>query len=95
MSGGEVTRILASTDVSRYLEGFKQIAGSYVQQGSGPKATVAKVPSDTGEALRSSLMGMFEKRRMKSFVEWVATFDVADPATHKGEDNTKANWNHD
>lgn len=83
MSSGELTNILVSTDVTRYLE-FKQVAGSYVQQGAGPKATVAKVPSDAGEALKSPLMGIFEKRRMKSFIEWVGTFDVNDPATHKG-----------
>ncbi|KAL3955631.1 hypothetical protein ACCO45_011194 [Purpureocillium lilacinum] len=85
MSSGELTNILVSTDVTRYLE-FKQVAGSYVQQGSGPKATVAKVPSDAGEALKSPLMGIFEKRRMKSFIEWVGTFDLKDPATHKGLD---------
>ncbi|KAK2626409.1 hypothetical protein QTJ16_004671 [Diplocarpon rosae] len=68
MSSGELTNILVSTDVTRYLE-FRQVAGSYVQQGAGAKATVAKVPSDAGEALRSSLMGLFEKRRMKSFIE--------------------------
>ncbi len=83
MSSGELTNILVSTDVTRYLE-FRQVAGSYVQQGSGPKATVAKVPSDAGEALRSSLMGIFEKRRMKAFIEWVGTFNMEDPATHKG-----------
>ncbi len=83
MSSGELTNILVSTDVTRYLE-FKQVAGSYVQQGSGPKATVAKVPSDAAEALRSPLMGIFEKRRMKSFIEWVGQFDIKDTATHKG-----------
>ncbi|KAI8679629.1 Rab GDP dissociation inhibitor [Fusarium keratoplasticum] len=83
MSSGELTNILVSTDVTRYLE-FKQVAGSYVQQGSGSKATVAKVPSDAPEALKSPLMGIFEKRRMKSFIEWVGTFDINDPATHKG-----------
>jgi RAB protein geranylgeranyltransferase component A len=83
MSSGELTNILVSTDVTRYLE-FKQVAGSYVQQGAGAKATVAKVPSDAGEALRSSLMGIFEKRRMKSFIEWVGTFNDGDSASHKG-----------
>jgi Rab GDP dissociation inhibitor len=83
MSCGELTNILVSTDVTRYLE-FKQVAGSYVQQGSGPKATVAKVPSDAKEALTSSLMGIFEKRRMKAFIEWVGTFSVADSTSHKG-----------
>lgn len=83
MSSGELTNILVSTDVTRYLE-FKQVAGSYVQQGADSKATIAKVPSDAAEALRSPLMGIFEKRRMKSFIEWVGTFDINDPATHKG-----------
>lgn len=83
MSNGELTNILVSTDVTRYLE-FKQIAGSYVQQGKGPKATVAKVPSDAGEALRSSLMGLFEKRRAKKFLEWVGDFKEDDPASHQG-----------
>jgi Rab GDP dissociation inhibitor len=84
MSSGELTNILVSTDVTRYLE-FRQVAGSYVQQGAGGKAAVAKVPSDAGEALRSSLMGIFEKRRMKSFIEWVGTFNVDDSAGHKGK----------
>ncbi|KAJ5731928.1 Rab GDP-dissociation inhibitor [Penicillium malachiteum] len=83
MANGELTNILVSTDVTRYLE-FKQIAGSYVQQGSGSKATVAKVPSDAGEALRSSLMGIFEKRRAKKFLEWVGEFKEEDPSTHQG-----------
>ena len=86
MSNGELTNILVSTDVTRYLE-FKQIAGSYVQQGNGPKATVAKVPSDAGEALRSPLMGLFEKRRAKKFLEWVGAFKEEDPATHGGKGN--------
>lgn len=84
MSSGELTNILVSTDVTRYLE-FRQVAGSFVQQGQGAKATVAKVPSDAAEALRSPLMGIFEKRRMKAFIEWVGTFDINDPASHKGK----------
>ena len=83
MSNGELTNILVSTDVTRYIE-FKQIAGSYVQQGSGPRATVAKVPSDAGEALRSPLMGIFEKRRARNFLNWVGDFKEEDPKTHQG-----------
>lgn len=83
MSSGELTNILVSTDVTRYLE-FKQVAGSYVQQNSGSKATVAKVPSDAAEALKSPLMGIFEKRRMRSFIEWIGDFNINDKATHKG-----------
>lgn len=83
MSNGELTNILVSTDVTRYIE-FKQVAGSYVQQGNGARATVAKVPSDAGEALRSPLMGLFEKRRARNFLQWVAGFDEANPSTHNG-----------
>ena len=90
MANGELTSILVSTDVTKYLE-FRQIAGSYTQQGQGAKATVAKVPSTAGEALSSPLMGMFEKRRAKKFLEWVGAFDEADSATHNGRSDMAAN----
>ncbi|QIX00903.1 hypothetical protein AMS68_006420 [Peltaster fructicola] len=83
MFNGELTNILVSTDVTRYLE-FKQIAGSYVQQGNAAKATVAKVPSNAAEALSSPLMGLFEKRRAKNFLQWVGSFDEKNPSTHNG-----------
>jgi len=85
MATGELTNLLVSTDVTKYLE-FKQIAGSYVQQGNGAKATVAKVPSDAGEALRSPLMGLFEKRRARNFLEWIGAYKEDDTSTHKGLD---------
>merc|ERR1712230_126459 len=85
---GELTNILVSTDVTRYIE-FRQVAGSYVQQGQGSKATVAKVPSDAGEGLKSPLMGLFEKRRARSFLNWVAAFDEANPSTHNGMNLTQ------
>ena len=89
MANGELTNILVSTDVTRYIE-FKQIAGSYVQQGSGRNATVAKVPSDAGEALRSPLMGLFEKRRARNFLNWVGSFDESNPSTHNGMNLTQS-----
>ena len=96
MANGELTNILVSTDVTKYLE-FKQIAGSYVQQGAASKATVAKVPSDASEALRSPLMGLFEKRRARNFLEWVGAYKAEDPATHKGEcplEQSTSGWEH-
>lgn len=85
MANGELTNILISTDVTKYLE-FKQIAGSFVQQGKGPKPKVEKVPSTPAEAVSSPLMGMFEKRRARSFFKWVGEeYKQDDPATHQGE----------
>src|SRR6478609_1102503 len=85
MANGELTNILISTDVTKYLE-FKQIGGSFVQQGKGPEPKVEKVPSSGPEALASPLMGMFEKRRAQKFFTWAGKeYKRDDPATHNGE----------
>ena len=55
----------------RYLE-FKSIEGSYVMGKSGK---ISKVPADEREALSSDLMGLFEKRRFRSFLIFVQDFD--------------------
>jgi Rab GDP dissociation inhibitor len=55
---GNLVKLLLHTDVTRYLE-FKVVDGSYVYKDK----TVNKVPSSAGEAFKSSLMGLFEKRR--------------------------------
>ncbi|CAO3591652.1 unnamed protein product [Absidia cylindrospora] len=81
MANGEIVRFLTHTDVTRYLE-FKQIAGSFVVYNKGTK--VSKVPSNEVEALSSPLMGIFEKRRMKKFLEWAQKYNDADPSTHNG-----------
>jgi len=50
---------------------------------------VYKVPATEKEALTSSLMGLFEKKRFKDFLEFATQYDEKDPATHKGVDATK------
>ncbi|POW04045.1 hypothetical protein PSHT_11341 [Puccinia striiformis] len=57
-----------------------KIAGSYVLAAG----KVAKVPSSEVEAVTSPLMGIFEKRRAKKFLEWVANYRLDDPSTHQG-----------
>lgn len=79
MASGEMTRMLVHTDVTRYLE-FKQIAGSFVYR----DGRISKVPSTEMEAVRSPLMGLFEKRRAKKFFEWVQGYKEDDPATYQG-----------
>lgn len=56
-------RVLVHTDVTKYLE-FKGVDGSYVLN----KGRVEKVPATDYEALRSPLLGLFEKRRLRSFL---------------------------
>ncbi|KIK91310.1 hypothetical protein PAXRUDRAFT_638029 [Paxillus rubicundulus Ve08.2h10] len=81
IASGELTKILVHTDVTRYLE-FKQIAGSFVYR----DGRISKVPSTEMEAVRSPLMGLFEKRRAKKFFEFLQGWKDEDPATHLGID---------
>jgi Rab GDP dissociation inhibitor len=80
IASGELTKILVHTDVTRYLE-FKQIAGSYVYR----DGKISKVPSTEMEAVKSPLMGLFEKRRAKKFFEFLQGWKDEDPATHQGK----------
>ncbi|BFZ53753.1 Rab GDP dissociation inhibitor alpha [Savitreella phatthalungensis] len=79
MANGELTNMLVHTDVTKYLE-FKQIAGSYVYR----DGRIAKVPATEMEAVRSSLMGIFEKRRMKRFLEFIQGYKDNDASTQQG-----------
>lgn len=84
MAGGELTKILTQTDVLPYLE-FTQISGSYVYR----DGRIAKVPATQMEAIKSPLMGLFEKRRMRNFFEFVGNYKETDTATHQGLDLDK------
>ena len=73
-------RVLVHTDVTRYLD-FKLVDGSYVYRaGSG----VHKVPADLTEAAKTSLVGFFQKLKLKSFLQYVEAYRPDEPATHKG-----------
>jgi len=83
MATGNLTKMLLHTKVTRYLE-FKSIAGSYVLQGQ----KIQKVPANPSEALASPLMGLFEKRRFRSFLIYVDAYKETDSTTHAGRDLT-------
>ena len=80
MACGNLTKMLLHTKVTRYLE-FKSIEGSYVYKGG----KILKVPATPEEALRSPLMGLFEKRRFRSFLLYVDKYDENDMETHQGK----------
>uniref|UniRef100_A0AAQ5X1D1 Rab GDP dissociation inhibitor n=1 Tax=Amphiprion ocellaris TaxID=80972 RepID=A0AAQ5X1D1_AMPOC len=84
MANGQLVRMLLITQVTRYLD-FKVIEGSYVYKGG----KIYKVPSTETEALASSLMGLFEKRRFRKFLIFIANFDENDPKTMEGVDPQK------
>ncbi|XP_042058687.1 guanosine nucleotide diphosphate dissociation inhibitor At5g09550-like [Salvia splendens] len=81
MANGTLVRVLIHTDVTKYLN-FKAVDGSFVYN----KGKIHKVPATDVEALKSPLMGLFEKRRARKFFVFVQDFDESDPKTHHGMD---------
>jgi len=84
MANGQLVKLLIHTGVTRYLE-FKSLEGSYVYKAG----KIYKVPASETEALGSSLMGMFEKRRFRNFLIFVQDFNKEDPRTWKEIDPYK------
>ncbi|ONK77337.1 uncharacterized protein A4U43_C02F5490, partial [Asparagus officinalis] len=81
MANGTLVRVLIHTNVTKYLS-FKAVDGSYVFS----KGKIHKVPATDMEALKSPLMGLFEKRRARKFFVYVQEFNENDPKTHGGLD---------
>ncbi|CAN0922972.1 Guanosine nucleotide diphosphate dissociation inhibitor 1 [Linum grandiflorum] len=84
MANGNLVRVLIHTDVTKYLS-FKAVDGSFVYN----KGKVHKVPATDMEALKSPLMGIFEKRRARKFFIYVQDYNESDPKTHDGMDLTR------
>jgi len=78
---GKLVKLLIQSGVTRYLE-FKMVEGSYVYKRGGK---LHKVPADEKEALATSLMGIFEKRRFRQLLVYINDFEPDDPKTFKGE----------
>lgn len=81
MANGQLVKLLIYTGVTRYLE-FKCLEGSYVCKGG----KVYKMPADEKEALTTSLMGIFEKRRFRKLMIFIMEFNLEDPKTWHGID---------
>ncbi|XP_062100337.1 guanosine nucleotide diphosphate dissociation inhibitor At5g09550-like [Humulus lupulus] len=84
MANGGLVRVLIHTDVTKYLN-FKAVDGSFVYN----KGKIHKVPSNDVEALKSPLMGLFEKRRARKFFIYVQDYEDSDPKSHEGLDLNK------
>lgn len=77
MACGKLVKILLHSKVTRYLE-FKSVDGSYVFK----DGKVQKVPATPAEALNSSLMGFFEKRKFRNFLIFLSAYDEEKPSTY-------------
>lgn len=90
MASGDLVKILVKTKVARYLE-WKSCEGSYVYQyqeaGWITEAKyIHKVPATAQDGLTSPLMGLLEKPRFISFVQFVMGWDEEDADSRQGVD---------
>ncbi|XP_022762398.1 guanosine nucleotide diphosphate dissociation inhibitor At5g09550-like [Durio zibethinus] len=84
MANGGLVRVLIHTNVTKYLN-FKAVDGSFVYN----KGKIYKVPATDVEALKSPLMGLFEKRRARKFFIYVQDYEDNDPKSHEELDLNK------
>jgi Rab GDP dissociation inhibitor len=84
MANGNLVKVLIHTDVTKYLE-FKAVEGSFVLN----QSRVEKVPATDWEALRSPLMGLFEKRRAAKFLAYCQQYNPEDSTTWRTWDLNK------
>lgn len=85
MADGQLVKMLVKAGVADYLE-FKVVDGCFVyKKGSG----IHKMPATAMEAAKTSLMGFFQKRKFKSFLNWVFNYEQEDAKTHNGYDCMK------
>ncbi|KAF9663353.1 hypothetical protein SADUNF_Sadunf17G0041000 [Salix dunnii] len=90
IGNGGLVRVLIHTDVTKYLN-FKAVDGSFVYNKGKVEhiCAIHKVPATDVEALKSPLMGLFEKRRARKFFIYVQDYEDNDPKSHEGLDLTK------
>jgi Rab GDP dissociation inhibitor len=86
MANGKLVKMLLHTKVTRYLE-WKCVEAQYVAQHkkggmfSKEKLGIYKVPSNSTEALQSSLLSMFQKKNIISFYSFLDKFNEEDKST--------------
>ena len=68
-------KMLRMCGVTKHHIEFTLVQGSYVLKGS----KLHKVPASAPEALKSSLVGMFEKRKLQKFMMFATDFKPYDP----------------
>ncbi|KAK7493949.1 hypothetical protein BaRGS_00014831 [Batillaria attramentaria] len=103
MANGQLVKLLIHTGVTRYLE-FKSVEGSYVYKDKKIYKVPADEKEALSTCVYcilpgisicardkyGALMGIFEKRRFRNFLQFAQDFDESDPKTWKDLDPNKS-----
>ena len=90
MANGLLVKMLLHTKVTRYLE-WKTIDCSYVMQHtsggmfSSAANKIHKVPTNESEAIKSSLMAFFQKKKCRNFYQYMDKINIDDQASWDGK----------
>jgi len=85
MACGNLVKLLIKTSVTDYLE-FRSVGASYYLYKGKP----VLVPNNAKTFTTSKIVGIMDKGKVKKFLEFVGSYDPADPRTHKkGKDTLK------
>ena len=89
LASGKLVKIMLHTGTVANNLDWRTVEGTYVMQlgkkGFFKKSDVMKihkVPANDKEAVKSSLMGIFEKNRCKNFFSFVQNYEPDRPETH-------------
>ena len=70
LAGGRLVKMLIQTGVTKYIE-FAAVDKSFVYT----SGKIYKVPVTPSEALRTSLVGFFQKRHLRSFAMFLSKYE--------------------
>ena len=90
MANGLLVKMLLHTKVTRYLE-WKTIDCSYVMQHtsggmfSSAANKIHKVPTNESEAIKSNLMGLFQKKKCRNFYQYMDKINCDEQGTWDGK----------
>ena len=70
LANGKLVKMLLHTGVTRYID-FQGVEASYVFT----SGQIYKVPVTPAEAIRTSLVGFFQKRYLRSFAQFIGSYE--------------------
>ena len=83
MASGNLVKILLNTNVSEYLE-WKPIDRIFLYQSNYGIGDIHKIPVTPGEAIKTKLFDLPEKRKIKKLFDFIKDYEKDNPSKQNG-----------